>query len=821
MPADSPVPSLSGALVVLNVVFALIWFPILDTIDDATYLFRAVFLVNLWATGWWIWMNTSVDALRLAWLISSSYEHARKNEDVSSIPPIDQRAEKRHNIRVLLYTVLFRRMREKAELERAPTLAAPPASCCDRAVRLVSEDRCTHSVPPNSMQTMISSTLPGEHDIVDGVQAPFTTFTLHAPRTSRAPCPSPDPLVRNASPHGTPTIPASAIPLSPSSDQPSAETVELHRELSASNAERDMYRTRAYGLAMRLDDCYTVHAQTTYTLERAERELAEALRALRQCEAERRDLAVALALAITATRAGSRGMSGSAAGLVQASFPVEPTSLVEPLPSSESESESEELVVYLRDQPAMPPAVNLDADATGKTYTSTREAECTSPAIERHDDRPLLLPPAAGAAAAVEGARGADKSDDSPTRSRSRVVQRASPAERPKPASSALEDLVLETQRRADLGRAMKKGPSGQWDADRAASVRARFSVVHAGAGVGMGAKGDRRGGGPPSPELPAQVEGNRIIEDLRMSRPRTSPPESPELDVEAGLRAGTEVQVQVHVERPSGVLETVPEEDSADEADDGSTDDSEECYEECEDDASPGHAPEAGVRIHLNEANGPTTPCQAKEPTMLQVPITRQPLGPPPSPNASLAEKATQRSREHTWRGRSSTTDAESLSAPSAAYPESRLPSRVRARQATAPPASMSPSLATTTPSRSAQRDAAAARLYAMLSGTGMVGEEHKRHATFSAGGRSSDSESNSNSNGGASPSTPNPSSTHASALPPPTGTPGTRWQLSALGNGAGEKLRAPARACFPFAPSSALYATVGAGAGAGDSRG
>ena len=59
MPADSPVPSLSGALVVLNIVFALIWFPILDTIDDATYLFRAVFLVNLWATGWWIWVRAS------------------------------------------------------------------------------------------------------------------------------------------------------------------------------------------------------------------------------------------------------------------------------------------------------------------------------------------------------------------------------------------------------------------------------------------------------------------------------------------------------------------------------------------------------------------------------------------------------------------------------------------------------------------------------------------------------------------------------------------------------------------------------------------
>ncbi|KAI0332664.1 hypothetical protein GY45DRAFT_1320550 [Cubamyces sp. BRFM 1775] len=295
-----------------------------------------------------------------------------------------------------------------------------------------------------------------------------------------------------------------------------------------------------------------------------------------------------------------------------------------------------------------------------------------------------------------------------------------------------------------------------------------------------------------------------------------------------------TEVRVQVQAERPSGALETVPEEDSTEELEDGSTDDgeytddSQERFEESDDDHSPVHAPQEGVKVIVDEPPAaPAIPHHTKvsiEPTLLQVPITRQPLGPPPSPNASAAEKVAQRSREHTWRGRSSTVDSESETlAPSTAYPKSRLPSRVRARQATAPPATMSISMAMTPPSRgSTQSDTATTgtKLYSVSSAhpTRTTGEERKRHATFSfsAGDGSSHS---SNSNGGASPSTPtlSSSSTQASSTPPTTGTPGTRWQLSALGNGAGEKLRAPARAYFPFTPSGALYAAVRARAGEG----
>lgn len=52
-------PSLSGALVVLNIVLALIWVLFLDFVDDPTNVFHAVLLVNATTAAWWIWVSTS------------------------------------------------------------------------------------------------------------------------------------------------------------------------------------------------------------------------------------------------------------------------------------------------------------------------------------------------------------------------------------------------------------------------------------------------------------------------------------------------------------------------------------------------------------------------------------------------------------------------------------------------------------------------------------------------------------------------------------------------------------------------------------------
>ncbi|KAJ2966848.1 hypothetical protein NUW54_g13688 [Trametes sanguinea] len=60
MSSYTPEPSLSGVLIVLNIILALIWVPVLDAVDDATYLFHAIFFVNAFTAGWWIWMNTSL-----------------------------------------------------------------------------------------------------------------------------------------------------------------------------------------------------------------------------------------------------------------------------------------------------------------------------------------------------------------------------------------------------------------------------------------------------------------------------------------------------------------------------------------------------------------------------------------------------------------------------------------------------------------------------------------------------------------------------------------------------------------------------------------
>lgn len=51
-------PSLSGVLVVLNIVLALVWVPFLDSVDNSTNILHAVLIINATTTAWWIWVST-------------------------------------------------------------------------------------------------------------------------------------------------------------------------------------------------------------------------------------------------------------------------------------------------------------------------------------------------------------------------------------------------------------------------------------------------------------------------------------------------------------------------------------------------------------------------------------------------------------------------------------------------------------------------------------------------------------------------------------------------------------------------------------------
>ncbi|OSD05421.1 hypothetical protein PYCCODRAFT_1465319 [Trametes coccinea BRFM310] len=790
MSSYTPEPSLSGVLIVLNIILALIWVPVLDAVDDTTYLFHAIFFTNAFTAGWWIWMNTSLrrrirqlsrhalaclqflqtlattifvafirllsaldfttylrrpakkrvnsvalnerqaHALRLAWLISSCYEQSR-GEDTHHDSLSEDARKRRAILRLYAFIANRRTARTSGDSTQDVTALSPdPSGCVDF---LEDEETPAYAMTADANDDVIAAleSSPRSESWTDVDPELAVDDLVHTPQASRSSF-SEDVSTCGASLH-LPAITHEALSSSASlSDAQRAEYAQLHRDLCTVTKERDLYRARAYELALRLDDCYTSHSQTSCALEGAERELVEVQSAITELEEERRALSVALGVVTAALR------KGTASQLPTSSSPVG-DNLAQNVPST-----SEEEVVYPR------------------ASTTEDVADAAS--------GPLLLPPSE------------DGEVEPPTpRMRTATWTTSSAVQRPK---SKLEAIIHEAQQRARDARSKSAGQGAIWDAQRAASARPIFSVIHeeikAEHGYGQGVAA--------SPRLAGLTEAEQIIEDLRASRVAVNRSESPALafgntaeephvcvPIALELEAVAEIdEVEVAVEEAQALIPETPEPQIVL---DGPND-------------------EPPVVMVDTQSMEDVHQEKARETIVtINVPISRHPRGPPPSPFGKAVERELEaaaiyiKGKEQTWRGRSKPADvldAPTLLAnlkadPCQPYPESRLPNRVRARQATAPsPTTSHPlTMPPTVPIR-----VNISPSHSMV----LAPNEHKRHATFCGDG----------------PAPVPPIVTKSTSV----GSP--RWPSSVLGNGGIERLRASLQS-YPFVPNSAFYQTAG----------
>ncbi|KAL1938243.1 hypothetical protein VTO73DRAFT_11887 [Trametes versicolor] len=646
-------PSLSGVLIVLNIVLALVWVSFFDSIDPAN-VFHALLIINATTTAWWIWMNTSL----------SRHARALCRFAVSAVhvlgpPSAMLQASRRLSFRV-------GNARYDGTLVLVPLDSPPSPARCNRSETLVDEEYLDTPEDADVLDEQLHEEWSSAHP---------TALILHRSRSS-TPSHSDIQSIHKLSLDDPIPISNLAPSRASLSDAQLPENVRLNRAVRILTRERDLYRSRAYQLSTRLDECYSTHAQTRCALERAESAAIDTQHALQRLEAERRDLSLALAATLTA-----------------------PTNKAEPstVPPDYRTTTQDIFAHHPR-----PSADDLSSPQTPVKHSSA-------------DERPLLLPPTA------------ETTEDTPTRPRNATWA--------SPGRSRLEDILMHTRRRAEvLAQAQKRGSVGAvWDAQRAASARPIFSVVHEGSG------GDRAG--MPGEEIVLTLTAEQknaygIIEDLRVSRPCTSPSTSPVLEQEDDNPAVT-------------VSEEVPRK-----------------QEEAAQQTSLG-------MMTAQKPSSDTLTAQPQNPVSdtLAVPMqampVRQPRGPPPSPLATLAQKALaqalQRPSAHTWRGRTqgggsgvgADADAKltlgrastSPDPPATTYPTSRMPSRVHARQATAPPGPTS--MGDTEPQRidpmvilHAALPASVPKV-AVSSMTEAVGgsakpEERRRHATYSGAGAS-----------------------------------------------------------------------------------
>ncbi|CDO70126.1 hypothetical protein BN946_scf184783.g10 [Trametes cinnabarina] len=789
-------PSLSGVLIVLNIVLALIWVPILDTVDDATYLLHAILFVNAFTAGWWIWLHTSLRrrirllsrdalaslqflqalattiftaflrlvfifglftrrtepakerndsatslnerhayALRLAWVLSYCYEQFGEREFTSQSYDVDPR-RRRELLRLCAFVTnqsSTDSRRRSAQLEVVSPIT-PLDSGEDLTTQEHPDNADDRDAAPGTSLTTAAGMWRSTTSSPKFTSEPFTSVALHERLDPDSPLMAYDthPPSRSAQIVSNPLCPSPSL-----SEAQKAEYTQLHRDLQNVTQERDMYRARAYELAMRLDDCYTAHAQTSCTVERTQRELTEVRAAIADLEAERRALSVALGVVYAAVRRGTTSY-----------LPLTISLAGGPLTESEP-SAGEELVVY--------PRTSTQEDSRGAT------------------NGPLLLP----------SSEGKDADGPSP-RAHTTTWSPSLTSTRPK---STLECIIHEAQQRARRGHSQTQGQDASWDAQRAASAQPVFSAVHHGIipeclGV-LGAEA--------SPKLAGLTGAERIIEDLRASRARASATESPALTWEERVETHTDVPMP-----PLMKLEPV--------------------HEAKEADAEDIQPPVPATPVFVLESTGDDREVtlgmvdaqsmedidqeQVAEPAALtvNVQISRHPRGPPPSPFGKAVERELaaaaiySRGKEHTWRGRPKPSEPEACDhAPTTqaeffqTYPDSRLPKRVRTRQATAPspttshPLVMPPSapiMVNISPSSSST----------------MIGEQRKRHATFN-GGRGAAAASQSSASG-------------STAAPASTGSP--RWPCSVLGNGGVERLRAPLQP-YQFVLNGAFYRSAG----------
>lgn len=533
-----------------------------------------------------------------------------------------------------------------------PALHSPPSPTRYNSSETLVEEACLDAPEdPDVSDERPSEDWPSVHP---------TALVLHGSRSS-TPSHSDIPSIHPLSLDGPIPISNLAPSRASLSDTQLPENVRLNRAVRILTRERDLYRSRAYQLSTRLDECHSTHAQTRCALERAESAAIDTQYVLQRLEAERRDLS--LALAATLTVPGSK----------MAPCPV----------SADYRTAAQDVFAHQ--------ARSL-ADDISSPQTPAKRAGA--------DERPLLLPPTA------------ETTEDTPTRPRNATWA--------SPSRSRLEDILMHTRRRAEvLAQAQKQGLGAVWDAQRAASARPIFSVVH------EGIKGDRARVVAEPVLTTEQKDAYGIIDDLRISRPRTSPSTSPVLEQANNNPAVTVSEEQV-----------------------------------------PRKQEEAAQKTSSDTATAQKTASDTLAVPMQAMPV-RQPRGPPPSPLASLAQKALaqalQRPSAHTWRGRaqggtgigadadaklaraSAFPDPPSQSQPTT-YPTSRMPNRVHARQATAPPGPTStvaahPDKAGIDPMvilQAAMPGGAAPRVAVspMTEAGGEKSEERRRHATYSGAG-------------------------------------------------------------------------------------
>ncbi|KAI0675635.1 hypothetical protein C8Q78DRAFT_1074638 [Trametes maxima] len=180
------------------------------------------------------------------------------------------------------------------------------------------------------------------------------------------------------------SAPGSRSPAEPLPEsQPQVQELdELRRSLRTSDKERDMYRTRALQLALRLDGSCRAHAQTEDELECVQRDLARANRVTGELEAERRDLSVALAVVLTSNGTSVKELQPVAALIdqsecasTQSPRPAHEEAVSYPRTPTKSTSDEEKRPLLL------PPTVSTILDTPTRSRITAWSSSCSKPAL--------------------------------------------------------------------------------------------------------------------------------------------------------------------------------------------------------------------------------------------------------------------------------------------------------------------------------------------------------------------------------------------------------------------------------------------------------
>ncbi|KAI0642060.1 hypothetical protein C8Q79DRAFT_270296 [Trametes meyenii] len=430
MTSTAALPPLVDVLIALNVVLCAICIPLINRVDNGLHVFHTTLAVNAFAVLWWIF--TFVKATR---------ERPKQSTNEATTPALS------------LHTrpVKPTQMAQSTPQPSRHRASVTQMHSCSPVSRTGSEETLVEeSGAPKVMHT--------------STRAPVVGTPVNSPRSaSRRQSDPPRPLSSYPSTSNLPlhlrvSVPEPHKPArpSPESQSQTREMDELRHSLRTSGKERDMYRTRALQLALRLDDSCRARAQTEEELECVQRDLAQANRVTDELEEERRDLSVALAVVLTGNRTSAQDVS--------------------PLATLKNR---DKCVGTLSPRPA-----HEEAGPYPRTPTKTTSEE----------KRPLLLPPTASTIL------------DTPTRSRLPELR----------SKSALEDLMLDKRRRGSRARAQSRTST---DATPARPIFTIEHADHAGDRRDTDLRASRQCTTPGgSPEL--VQEGRREIRTIPDERP-------------------------------------------------------------------------------------------------------------------------------------------------------------------------------------------------------------------------------------------------------------------------------------------------------------